>query len=314
VLAQNDSEIAVLTAQPFAILFRIPAEKADVARFTPDSREIVFVSGGTRQNLKHISLSKSAAHVQRWNIADQTHVDSPALPMLVCGNEELSPDGTVFVCEDFEGTLRLVKVDSGETLFEQAKFAKEVSWNPPQEWKEAVRMSDLGNAYIDFSPDGHFLVVMSFFGSALAWDLRKRRVPELGGELKRLKHNADMLFGFRAPDRVLTTGPFGHGRRGVWTCKVITFPAGIVQSKPKVPVGRFYQTTDPGFILLRPFGKYAFFRPQSTRSAIAELSTGQVSDGALDVIGRHYVAERVIGKEVGLYEIGKVLQASVVIH
>jgi hypothetical protein len=87
-------------------------------------------------------------------------------------------------------------------------------------------------------------------------------------------------------------------------------------SKPKVPVGPFYQTTNPGFVLFRPFGRYAFNTHQSTRSAVAELSTGLViiSDGALDVFGRNYVAERVIGKEVGLYEIGKGLQASVALH
>ncbi len=144
---------------------------------------------------------------------------------------------------------------------------------------------------------------------------RKERL-ELGGEFKKLKRNVDMLFGFLASDRVLTTGSWGVGRHGVWTGKIISFPDGKILSKPKLPIGRFYQTTDPGFILLRPFGKYAHLDPQSTRSLLAEISTGKVilSDGALDVLGRYYVAEVIIGKEVGLYEIGNGLQASVVIH
>ena len=48
VLAQDDTEITVLTVQPFVILFRIPAEDADVAKFTPDSRQLVCVNRVTR--------------------------------------------------------------------------------------------------------------------------------------------------------------------------------------------------------------------------------------------------------------------------
>jgi hypothetical protein len=54
----------------------------------------------------------------------------------------------------------------------------------------------------------------------------------------------------------------------------------------------------------------------SNRSAAAELSTGLViisETPALDVLGRFYVAQPAEG-EVGLYEIGKGLQATVVVH
>jgi hypothetical protein len=69
----------------------------------------------------------------------------------------------------------------------------------------------------------------------------------------------------------------------------------------------------PGFVLVRPFGR---FNPNIHRTAAANLDTGQViiSEGALDVFAQLYVAELVNGKEVGLYEIGKGLQATVVIH
>ncbi len=52
VLAQDDAEITVLAVRPFAVLFRIPAQDATDAQFTPDSREVVFV--------------RSVAHVERW--------------------------------------------------------------------------------------------------------------------------------------------------------------------------------------------------------------------------------------------------------
>ncbi len=90
------------------------------------------------------------------------------------------------------------------------------------------------------------------------------------------------------------------------------FPSGQKLSKPKLPIGRFYRATGTGFILIRPFGKASFYL-KSKRSALAEISTERVilSDGAMDVLGRYYVAEKVVGKEVGLYEIDKGLQASV---
>jgi hypothetical protein len=47
VLAQDDSRITVLTLQPFAVLFQAPGEKADTAQFTPDSRQVVFITSAS---------------------------------------------------------------------------------------------------------------------------------------------------------------------------------------------------------------------------------------------------------------------------
>lgn len=91
--------------------------------------------------------------------------------------------------------------------------------------------------------------------------------------------------------------------------KVVTFPSGRVLSSVKIPIGRFYRTSYPGYVVVRPFAL-------SHRMAAANLSTGEViiSDGALDVFDHYYVAELVNGKKVGLYEIGKGLKSSIVIH
>src|SRR5207248_2899490 len=62
VLAQDDADITVLTVQPFAVLFRVPAERASLAHFTPDSRQIVFVSSSMHVDSQRIAFSNSAAH------------------------------------------------------------------------------------------------------------------------------------------------------------------------------------------------------------------------------------------------------------
>ena len=58
-LAQDVSEITILTVQPLAILFRIPAEQAEIAQFTPNSQQVVFVSSATRVDSQRIALAKS---------------------------------------------------------------------------------------------------------------------------------------------------------------------------------------------------------------------------------------------------------------
>jgi glutamine phosphoribosylpyrophosphate amidotransferase len=87
-----------------------------------------------------------------------------------------------------------------------------------------------------------------------------------------------------------------------------------VLSKPKIPAGgRLSRATDPGFILIHPFGLDAYLDPQARRTAAAEFRTGQViisETPALDVFGNYYVAQLANG-ELGLYDRSKGLQATV---
>jgi hypothetical protein len=329
VLAQDDSEVAVLTVEPFTILFRIPAEKAAVAHFTPDSGQVVFVSSATRVDSQKILFEKSGAHVVRWDIADQTRLESTTLPLLVCGTEELSPDGRVLACVDLESTLRLIEVASGQTMFEKKRIARLFANYDPDSGLPSSYWGELGSAHIDFSPDGRFVVVRprNAEGSPLAWNVRERSSVDLTGRLRQLKSGDTSAF--ISPDRMVVWNGASKKdlTRGVANVKVLAFPSGKLLSEPKIPYGLFlFRATDPGFVIVRPFGGRTivirngdgFFMGQSSsnRAAAAELSTGLViiSDTpALDVYGRFYVAEPAKG-EVGLYEIGKGLKAAVVLH
>ena len=303
VLAQDDFEITLITVQPFPLLLRIPAGEAGTAKFTPDSRQVVFVAGGTRIDPLRISLAKSAAHVERWSISDRSRVQSTELPMLVCGTEELSPDGRVVACIDLRGTLRLVDVASGRTVLEKRRF------NRPSR----ASSDELGSGSIDFSPDGNWLIVRpsGIDEPPLVWNVRGQSSLKLTSELKQLgQHSFAML----APDRIaISNAARDKGAAGSLSLKVFAFPSGKILSEPKIPSGVFYRATDPGFVLIRPYGR---LDQNSWRTAAVELSTGLVivSEGALDVLGKNCVAETVNGKEVVLYEIGLALQTTVVIH
>src|ERR1039457_3886297 len=124
VLAQDDSEITILTVQPFSILFRIPTDRAELAKFTPDSREVVFVSSATHVDFERIRFAHSANYVERWGTDEQYRLESTPLPLLICGTEELSQDGRVLACADPNATLLLVDVATGRTIFEKKKIAR----------------------------------------------------------------------------------------------------------------------------------------------------------------------------------------------
>lgn len=316
VLAQDDSEVAVLTVQPFAVLFRIPANTAGAAQFTPDSREVVFLSSITRARPGTIALNPSA-RVERWRIADRASVDSTPAPKLACGTEELSPDGRVLACDDFDGTLRLVDVTSGQTIIEEKQFVKLF---PRYRYRTEGRVSsygytgNLGSVHAAFSSDGRFFVALPRGGGGkmLAWDLREKTAVNLPGAPK-WTEGSSMVCAFVAPDRLMIS--FGRENKDrLVTAMLVEFPSGHVLMKPKLPPGALLRAADPNFVLVRAFGN----RPYSAtdvRAAAVEFAAGRVivsNTPALDVFGTYYVAERRAG-EVGLYGRVKGLQASVVI-
>ena len=183
VLAQDDAEITLLTVRPFEILFRMPAENATLAQFTPDSTQIVFVSSVPRVDPLQVVLTSGPAHVERWSIASHTRTTLTAVPLHACGTVALSPGGRTLVCDDFQGTLRLLDVNSGETVFEKSKFAQQeylgtlerpcpcstckISLVSPSCFE-----GDPGAAMVAFSPDAHFVIAEPVFeGPPIAWDL-----------------------------------------------------------------------------------------------------------------------------------------------
>ena len=310
ILAQDDYGVSVLTVQPFRTLFRVPAKDAGLAGFTPDSRQVLFV---TSMASLRLAAPSSPAHLERWNI-DHSRAELAEVRLHACGTMALSPDGRAFACVDFEGTLWLLDVTSGETILEKKQFARKVViWAQDTPYRRLTRyeLGEPGSAQIGFSPDCHFLIAYpsNLDGSPLAFDLVERKKVSLVGGMKRLSSfSVYDSFAFVAPDQVMMS-EVQVGPRAV-TARLVGFPSGEVLSKLKLPPGPVSRASDPGFVLIQrcgPFPRGAPLDPHTKRTCAAEFSSGRLivsKTPALDVFGNHYVAERANG-EIGLYERGK---------
>src|SRR5579862_3784020 len=155
-LAQDRDGIVVLSVDSFRVLFRAPADNANDAEFTADSRQVVFISGASHADARHVVFVKSDAHVERWDVPEGRRASSTAIRLQNCDSDQLSPDGLVAACVDFSGTLRLVDVASGENFFEKKNFGRNVGQYTGGDKSTA---GDPGSAAIDFSPDSRYVIV-----------------------------------------------------------------------------------------------------------------------------------------------------------
>lgn len=324
ILAQDTSRVTVLTVQPFGVLFQAPAASAGPAKFSPDSREIVFLTPGAAGR-------RLPSHVERWSIADRARVGFIAVPDQACQSEGLSPDGRVLACVDAKGTLRLLDVASGGTIFLKKRFARlfvegSESCTPVDTLSEdAVNIQgesgsteycisaagDPGSARFDFSPDGRFLIVKPQYarGSAIAFDLPAGRTVRLAGRLKDL-NRAD--FTFVAPDRMVISRVHTSPSLSLWNSAVksvqinalVAFPSGEAVSKlAQFPPGTLSPAADSSFVRI--------LAADGTGRAI-EYRAGQViasATRALDVSANYCVTQG-SNANLGLFSRSKCLQAA----
>jgi len=298
ILVQHASGIAVLTVQPLSVLFSRDAENVSQAGFTPDSEQVWFVSRPSHVVAPQISFAGSSAYVERWNIAGGTRIDKKETRLRKCESSGLSPDSLFLACVDSSGTLRVLDVDSGQTIFERKKISS---------------VGDRGAADLNFSPDSRYLAAVPIhaYGSPLAFDLRAKEEVKLAGRLKRLETGFHIAF--IAPDQVMISSVW-MGSTTVHAA-LVEFPSGKVLSKPRLPPGQLFRASDPAFVLVRPFRWSVPDSEPVPRSSAVEFRTGQVimSDTeALDVFGNHFIIELPDGK-LGLCERGKGVQATVAI-
>lgn len=314
VLAQDHSEVAVLTVEPFGMLFRIAARDSSLAQFTPDSLEIVFIRSIPQTDGEQ-------REVERWSIDDQVRSEVTSVWPSYCGAEALSSDGRTLACNSFEGTLRVFDVDSGEKVLEKWKFGRLTKasrcpnpWQcPGYKW-----IGDPGAARLEFSPDGRFLIAIpSWQGSVLVWDTRERQTVKPAGAVKMLSPSwQSTRFVFVTPERLLLFR-YSWGKGGVIPARIVEFPDGQVASRVNIPRGDLLlRSADPALVILQSSHFPLFGPPSPVESTAVDLATGQaiVSESSmLDVFGDHYIAEDRSG-EIGLYRRGKGLQATVVLH
>lgn len=181
--AQDESSIFVMQRDPLLFLFRIDADDAKPAEWSPDSTKIVFQT--------------PKLHIEEWNVV-QKKLES-AHEMVIkdtCLQTVLSPDGRTLVCvsvdegpslgEMIPFNLSLIDTATRQVVYQKNNFfsarAFEVWW-----W---LFQHEIGQSedpfYSALSQDGNFLVIGGGSGTGKqAFDLRTRTPVKLGGEFNR---------------------------------------------------------------------------------------------------------------------------------
>lgn len=313
ILAQTDSTITLLTAVPFAIAFQVPAEDSELADFTPDSRGFSFIEGASALHVGFGVARKLTyrAHVEHWEISSRTHSESAAIPLEGCASYKLSPDGHMLACADYAGALRVIDSDSMRTVYEERKWSKTAEVDGPDSAARRTRLVGMpGAANIDYSTDGRYLRVAPTWSIAhtVALELPQGIPVERGGLLKGERPGYSA---FISPTTMIMSR---YALTHLSRASVVEFPTGRKLRTMKLSPEPLDRAADSHLVIVRPY----ILQPETrtsrkTGAAAVEYETGRVivsQRPALDVWGERYVAEPNDG-EVGLYEIGRGLQATI---
>lgn len=277
ILSQDEGGIHVLTQDPLAVLFYIPALDARRAHFSPDSRSVVFFNASLR--------------IEIWSVAEQRRSAVHEITVVnPCLQGELSPDGSTLACLNSDMGLSLIDVQTGATLVSKKKF---------MEWDfmtgcALVASLTAGEGHLmamRFSPDGRYFLA-GHHGMRFAWDVNGRRELPLPGSIK---DAVDQSFAFVGPDRIV--GIDANARKS----SLLSFPSGErLQQVVLAPSLDLSSATRGDYIFVGPL--------KEDPMGLFDLKTGilriHFKHAAADVYGDTLVTEDVVG-EVTLHSLEK---------
>ena len=311
ILAQDDSGISVIQKESFKHLFRIQAGGARAAKFTPDSKSIVFNTTNKR--------------VEKWSIGEQ----KPEMIREIflredCLQTALSNDGKTFLCfslnPNFEINLEIFDVDTNESILKKEKF---YSPYPPEFIRllfTAYANNDEIDAFqIEFSPDGRYFVagrVLKFsirddpFPSTLSgyltgvrisnsnkegmigFDLVEKKEIKLGNELRNIINSP---FAFYSNDKIIGQDSKDENKSGIFA-----FPSGVRQEKFFLRGDSFTKPYKGDYVLVRPLktAPVGVFDTKANKIVITN------KNAALAVYDNTFVSEMKTG-ELGLFRLDK---------
>jgi WD40 repeat protein len=279
VLAQDESSIYVLTREPFKELFRIDAENALPADFTPDSQQLVFYT--------------PALHVERWSVAGQKLVAAHEMVLKSpCLDTLLAPDGRTLGCvleSDTEAMVdfALFDVETGNEV-----FLKKVWFRPSYAFAIAmVEHASEGVEGTDWMPyaisaDGNTLLIGGGF-EKLAFDLRTRTSIKISGAIN--KNELGVSYAFRGNDQVLGVNSESPNKSGIYS-----FPDGKRLKQFALNVEQIKSTTGSDLVIAPG--------PPNFVSGLGDAETGQFvlasHSRGLDAFGTSVVSQHPDGSLV----------------
>jgi len=280
-MAQDEGGIHVLTRDPLAVLFYIPAPDTYKAEFTPDSQSINFYTRTLR--------------VETWSITAQSRTEvHEVLLREPCLQSALSFDGKTLACLNAERDLVLLNVATNTLLFTKKQF-----WIPSlAEASFLMRRAllkddgeDLEFIKMGFSPDDHYFLAGHRDVQAV-YDLTSGRESSLPGSIKDYIASG---FAFLGSDRIAVID-----RAAPEKSPILRFPSGEHLDQIRLARGLYLRGATRG--------EYLFVGPmKESPLGILALTTNKIpitfKHNAADVYDSVLVSERRDG-EVALYTIG----------
>ena len=271
-LAQDASSVFVLSREPFEVLFRIDAQDAYPAQFTPESRSVVFYTEQLR--------------VETWSVAEGRRTGLQEMAILNnCLYSKLSPDAKHLACMDSNFMLTLFNVSDGSHVY-QTKFLEFGRSN-------LFSVILLVASKLEFSADGRYFVGSNQFGLPYCvYDFVAGQTLKMPASIKNLLGRS---FSFMSEDRFVgAAGPKGE------KSAVVKFPSGEVQYAFQAGSAGITPATHGDYLILRPIEKFPAGVLDLTKNKVFMAS----KQDALDLYDGYFVSERIDGV-VFLFEVGK---------
>lgn len=305
IIAQDDTGINVIKKEPLSFLFRIDSADAKYAKFTPDSRGIVFQTNALR--------------VEKWDIETKKAVMARDIPLTThCFASAISPNGDYLACYSWQWNLDIVNVETSEIVFRKENFYIPTRYEY-LDWRQYLRYSgaeEITSIQFEFSPNGKYMLASRVFRYStgidvtsrdtwfttnsryepiIGFDLEAKKEIKLGGDLKEV---VAMPFTFYTDDKIIGQDRFHPEKSGIFQ-----FPGG--QRAETFTLNANYYTK-PGIgdqVVVRPTNKapVGIFDIPSKKFILANKTP------ALDIYGDVFVSENKNG-EIGLFKLNTVAQ------
>lgn len=233
VLAEDESGIYVFSRDPFHALLTIPSDNDQWAEFTPDSKAVVFNTPDLR--------------VERWEMATGKRTWVKELAALQgCSSTALSPTGEYIACVTPSFDVRVIAVQTSETIYQKSKF-----YSPTQYEDELLSIAQMFGIRLPlvqamFSPDGHYLL-MGRRSTTLMLDLQTRAPVSIPRAIKDLLGEE---FTFVGPDKIA-----GQSFSKLNEIDIVQFPSGEKVGQINGAAMRMWPTTKGNYLMMGPISK-----------------------------------------------------------
>ncbi|HEX4155072.1 MAG TPA: M48 family metalloprotease [Acidobacteriaceae bacterium] len=228
ILAQDESSIFVMSRQPFALRYRIDAEGALPANFSPDSKSITFSTPGLR-------TEQWSAETKKMLAVHEMLTRKP------CYDSRLSPDGRTLVCVEMNdsGELSLAMLDTATSnVVWEHKVWFLPNWSLFYSLLYSRVFGSTDPVFLSsYSADNNTLLIAGG-DEKLALDLKNRTVINTGGGIR---GGITGAYAFVGSDKLAGINRQNPDKSGIYS-----FPDGKVLKRLSLKFSTIESVSNPG--------------------------------------------------------------------